>query len=115
MFSDPIYVYRGSMIGIDHQAATILVDTTSLEEMSDYFYNNKTIFKIMKTKNYRFYVKAIIDQTYYENIENYTFKYSNLTNEIFGVYYVSTIFTRTNFSISRLFNVTNCKFIISYI
>ena len=97
------------MIGIDHIANTLGIDTNTSNYVSDYFYNDTTIFKINKMNNWRFLVRAIIDQSFYVNDEKISVTHPNLPNQIYGTFNVSSRFLSTNISLTRIYNVTNCN------
>ena len=107
---DPLKLKKGYMIGITHYPNTLGVKTNETLDSSDYFINGTTLFRINKTQNSQFFVSSIIELTYYLNREIVTKKYTTLTNRSFGEYYITSNFAKTNYSLSRYYNVTNCKY-----
>ena len=96
------------MIGVN-QSNALAVNTESYLEMSDYFFDKTTIFKINKFRNWGFFVKANIDQDFYEETLYLNMRHPELKNDLFGVYSISATFIKSNKSLTRFYNVTNCK------
>lgn len=97
---------------INHRANTLAIDTTDDPLfMSDYFIDGSRIYKINPYCNWRFYVKAVVDQTNYRTDFNLTMTYPSLNQFYFGEYNVTVRFLDSSNAINatRIYKVTRSK------
>lgn len=113
LLSSPIAIKKGNMLGVNHTSNTLAIETSDPSKLSDYFINDTTIFRINKVGLWRFYVKAIVDQNFYMNNELLSIYYENLNMEVYGSYQLTARFISANISLSRSYNVTNGKLVVS--
>ena len=117
MFSEPVSAKRGQMIGIFHYANSLAVQTDDSSQTSDYFLNSNssstTIYKINYLNNWRFYVRALFNTSYYHERGIMALDYENVIgNETSGSYSLNTFFLNSTTNVTRYFMVTNCKYSI---
>lgn len=113
-FSSPVFVKKGSMLGVE--STNIAIDTTDGSQISDYyltttFIGTTSFVKIYLPGNYRFYVRAVINQTYYMDRINI----SKTFDSTYGLYEISADLIKSSYSskLKRAFNVTSCKKLIN--
>lgn len=89
MLNTPVQVPKGSMIFIDlvGYSSRISLDTSGNSMYSDYFISGTTLTRLNSYENWRFKLRAIIEQPYYENLLEIPVRYGsfgrfNLTAKI---------------------------------
>ena len=110
-FSQPVLVTRGCLIGITHYQNTLAVETNDPFTISDYFIRGSTSFKINSTQNWRFYLRAIQNNSYYSMRVKRSFTASGISGNSFQIYNINASLLVSSTSIKRDYNITNCNFI----
>lgn len=113
-FTSFFFARKGSMIAINQSNPILAVQTDDPFTVSDYIINWSSSFKINKNQNWRYYVNIEAERFYYKIIYPITLNYNQLINESFGIYNLTASLSYSTVSITRSFNVTNCKFYTYY-
>lgn len=110
-FSQRILVTRGCLIGITHYQNTLAVETNDPLTISDYFIRGSTSFKINATQNWRFYLRAIQNTSYNSIRVPRSLTASDISTNSFQINNINASLLISSTSVSRDYNITNCKFI----
>lgn len=85
------------------------IDISDDSIISDYFVNGTNILKLNSYSNWRFYINALIDTKYYKRFLNVTRTHVIPSTSSYGIFSMTAKFHASNQSLTRSYNVTNCK------
>lgn len=106
----PISVKKGSIFGFYHPANTLSIKSKN-NTISDYFVFSNLTVKIKYDECWKFYFKALIDQTYLFQSMSISSSFDNLASKSYGIFNVSTSFLYSDVKVYRQVYVTNCNLI----